>query len=185
MGRTLLERVFAQDVDGKVTTTFSPEGMSYRLEIPMTRVQAGAASFDVVAPPPEAGVLDLSALRILVVEDAPLVAQDLALQLMAAGAVVIGPFFRLAEGLAGAAAELDFALIDVDLDNEPVWPLARQLQTRGVPFLLTTGFSSKASWPEGFADCDVIYKPYEIGVLRAAVTRAQTAASRRPKLPTG
>jgi chemotaxis family two-component system sensor kinase Cph1 len=176
-GRTLLERVFAQDVDGRVTSAFAPRGMSYCLEVPMSRVSLsdtpvsdpqGPASGK-MAPRAE---IALDGLKILLVEDAPLVAEDLAMQLRALGGVVTGPFFRLADAMAAAPHAHDVALLDVDLDRERVWDLADALRNAGTPFVLTTGFSGSATWPARFVDQVPVTKPYDLKVLRGAISRA-------------
>ena len=121
-------------------------------------------------PPPLEVALD--GLKILLVEDAPLVAEDLASQLRAHGALVTGPFFRLADAMAAAPHPFDVALLDVDLDRERVWSLAEALEEAGTPFVLTTGFSGPATWPSGFADQVIVNKPYDLKLLRAAISLA-------------
>lgn len=53
---------------------------------------------------------------------------------------VVGPFAHLCDALLAAAREpVDAALLDVNLADEMVFPLAEALHERGVPFLLVSG----------------------------------------------
>ena len=83
----------------------------------------------------------LAGLRVLVVEDEHLVALALADDLEDAGAVVVGPAFSLE-----AAQEwvvrggFDAAVLDIRLQSQLIFPVARMLVERAGPFLFTTGF---------------------------------------------
>lgn len=170
-GRTLLERVFASEVGGAVKLDFQTDGLKCRLEIPDTRVTPRSAAAQAPPAPRSARESDLEGLRVLVVEDAALVAEDLAGWLRSAGASVIGPFFTLHEAKAAAGGEIDLALLDIDVDGEPIWNLASDLRARGTPFVLTTGFSPDTERPPEFANSLVVNKPYQTGHLHAALRR--------------
>lgn len=82
----------------------------------------------------------LAGLRILVVEDEPLVAmliEDLLLEL---GCKVIGPAATVAQALALADTGPDAALLDVNLGTEQSYPVADRLAADGVPFAFVTGY---------------------------------------------
>ena len=88
----------------------------------------------------------LSGLRILIVEDEPLLAWELEVALAEAGAIVIGPASTLAIGCALAQQEdLAAAVLDVQLGHEQSGPIAEALYEQGVPFLFHTG---NAGWQE-------------------------------------
>jgi PAS domain S-box-containing protein len=79
--------------------------------------------------------------RVLLVEDETLLAMEVAEVLKAAGAAVLGPANTLEQALALAATEtIDAAVLDVNLGGASARPVARLLQTRGVPFVLVTGY---------------------------------------------
>ena len=93
----------------------------------------------------------LSGKRILVVEDSPVVAPFTADILGELGCDVIGPAPNMAaarELIEGEA--IDGALMDVHIRGERVFPLCDLLESRGVPFILTSGY---ADWqiPEKLA----------------------------------
>jgi len=104
--------------------------------------------------------------RVLLVEDQFIIAFELERTLTAAGCEVVGPIGRLQPALEMATtAQLDFAVLDVNLFGERVFPVAAMLQSRGIPFLLTTGYG-EAGVPAG-EDWQVVSKPYDA----ARVTR--------------
>ena len=78
----------------------------------------------------------LSGHTVLVMEDNPVLAADLSMRIAEQGATIIGPFRRLSDGL----DELDrtvpsLAILDVELLDGMVLPLADRLRDLGVPFL--------------------------------------------------
>lgn len=83
----------------------------------------------------------LAGLRILIVEDEPLVGmleEDL---LREEGCEVVGPATNVRQALALVAAErLDGAVLDVNLGAEQVFPVADALALAGVPFIFVTGY---------------------------------------------
>lgn len=111
----------------------------------------------------------LSGVRVLVVEDDPLMAMDLEDTLVKAGAVVIGLCQTLDEAMARANVN-DFAVavLDFGLGSHTASPVARRLVRQGVPFVLYTGKSrrdpSLAEWA-----CPIVEKPASPGALVSAV----------------
>lgn len=97
---------------------------------------------------------------ILVAEDEALIAWALEQELRDAGAEVVGPCATLRECLATlAAAEIDAAILDVDLRGEQVFPAAAELQARGVPFVFHTGRADQARLETEFPGTPVFPKP--------------------------
>ena len=83
---------------------------------------------------------ELNGLSILVVEDEVIFATETACAIVAAGGSVVGPAYSLTEAFEMAAgAELDGALLDLNLRNEKVFSLADALADRGVPIVFVTG----------------------------------------------
>lgn len=98
-------------------------------------------------------------LRILLVEDEPLIAfalEDLVLDL---GYRVVGPAYNLTEALDLAeTAAFDGAILDVNLNQQQSFPVAGILQGRGIPFLFATGYAEGGL--SGLEEAAVIAKPY-------------------------
>lgn len=111
---------------------------------------------------------DYRALRVLVVEDEPVVAMCLEDILDGLGCTTVGPAARLAEGLALAENEaLGAAILDINLGGERSTPIAQALRRRGVPFAFASGYGAV---PEGFENSvPLIEKPYRDADIDAAL----------------
>lgn len=174
-GTTLLSQVTGRELNGHTSLNFPSTGARARLE-------AGAAA--VVARPetvPETPVrrlaeaaagpadpVNLAGARVLIVEDAALLAMELETGLTEAGAEVVGPAYELEEALALLAQPLDAAVLDANLNGLSVSPVADILAERGVPFVFATGYGDAGGAPSGF-DAPVIRKPYDVTQVTAAV----------------
>lgn len=103
----------------------------------------------------------LGGVRVLLVEDQALIALDLQDALEDRGAVVVGPCLGLDAAMRATAAEasIDGAILDVDLGEEDVFPLANHLVARGVPFLFHTGRADLDRLHGRYADAPVFLKP--------------------------
>ncbi len=113
----------------------------------------------------------LAGLRILVVEDMFLVALDLTDQLADWGCAVVGPAAHVTAALELIAdAELDGALLDVNLDGNPSFPIAAALSARGVPFIFLTGYDGKMAFPPEFGSIPKLSKPASAGELVRSIT---------------
>ncbi|WP_179187937.1 response regulator [Sphingomonas sp. IBVSS2] len=112
----------------------------------------------------------LRGLRVLVVEDEPVVAMYLEDLLEALGCETIGPASRLADGLALAeGGGFDVAILDINLSGERSTPIAEALRARGVPFAFASGYGAP---PEGFGKkVPMIEKPYREAQLADALAR--------------
>ncbi len=112
---------------------------------------------------------------ILIVEDEPLIAMMLEDFILSLGHEVAGPCETVGEALEAVAGKsFHLAILDVNLKGENVWPVARALRERGVPFVLASGGHVEPPPPE-FADTPMIEKPYTIDrvtpIIDAALTR--------------
>lgn len=99
--------------------------------------------------------------RILVAEDEYFIAKDVVDELEAAGAEVVGPVATTAAALSFVAgSRLDGAILDINLRDGLVYPVADALLERGVPFVFATGFGA-AMIPERFAGIALCEKPVD------------------------
>ena len=79
---------------------------------------------------------------------------------------------RLDEALEAAkTAEFDLAILDVNLNNEPVSPVADALVARGLPFVFATGYGEHGL-PEPYRDRPALKKPFQVDGLERMLRRA-------------
>jgi DNA-binding response OmpR family regulator len=104
---------------------------------------------------------ELKGLRILVVEDNFLVAENLREFLRTHGCDVIGPAPRVevALSLLAANGRVDGAMLDINLGGEDCFPVAAALREREVPFLFLTGYDERMSIPAEFSHAPRLSKP--------------------------
>ena len=114
----------------------------------------------------------LSGLRILVVEDEYLLADDLRTILGQAGAVVAGPFGAVAQAAAWLArgGAVEFALLDINLGGTLIFDLVDILRARGTPIAFLTGYSHSAI-PAAYAGIPVLDKAVLLGAADRLVAR--------------
>src|SRR5262249_6271136 len=108
----------------------------------------------------------LHGLRILVVEDEFLLAEDLRNHLMDAGAVVVGPAASTndAIGLIEKTEKMDGAIVDMNLGGHLASSVVDELRLAGIPVILTTGYDA-SSLPFRFLSLPRYEKPFDTGEI--------------------
>lgn len=102
----------------------------------------------------------LTGLLVLIVEDDMMVAMMLADLVRDLGCEVVKAA-RVAKGLRLAAtAALDGAILDINVAGETVFPVARELRQRGIPFIFSSGYGTGGLPPE-FRGIPMLSKPFE------------------------
>jgi DNA-binding response OmpR family regulator len=115
-------------------------------------------------------------LRILLVEDDPLICLDLESSLSELGAVVTAATNVSAAVKALATSMLDFAVLDFELGTETSESIARAAIERGIPFLYLSGYSEHDERFSRWPGAHVLVKP----LSAASVARGiQDVLSRR------
>jgi len=115
---------------------------------------------------------DLAGLRALVVEDEASVALLIEDWLAALGCEIAASVASLRRACECAASTpCDFAVLDVNLAGELVFPAARILVSRSVPFLFATGYGASGIDPE-FGRHPIVTKPFTALALRAGIVAA-------------
>ncbi len=175
-GATLLEQVTSRELNGKTSIEYNAGGVTARLRAgaaavaqrPDTMPEAPAARVtETVAT--AGGPASLNGARVLIVEDAVLLAMELETGLAEAGAAIIGPAYELEEALALLDQPIDAAVLDANLNGRSVTPVAEALAARKIPFVFATGYGETGGAPGGFDDAPVIRKPYDVTQVAAAL----------------
>lgn len=111
----------------------------------------------------------LAGYRILVVEDEMMIALLIEVTLQELGCVVVGPVSTLdAALLLAREATLDAAILDVTIRGGDVYPVAKALRDRGIPFVLASGYGDWAL-PEAVQDQPRLTKPFTPRDLEAQI----------------
>ena len=109
---------------------------------------------------------------ILIVEDEPLISMMLEDFVQSLGHSVAAICETVGDALGAIEGNsFDMAILDVNLKGENVWPVARALRERSVPFVLASGGHVDPP-PSEFATVPMIDKPYTIDRIKPAIDRA-------------
>jgi CheY-like chemotaxis protein len=110
--------------------------------------------------------------RILVVEDEYFLADDISRALRSLGADIAGPVGDLEDAIRilEDGGVLDGAVLDVNIRSEMIYPIARALRERQVPFVFTTGYDKTTVGPE-FQDVALWEKPIDVAAMARGLAR--------------
>jgi CheY-like chemotaxis protein len=108
----------------------------------------------------------LAGRRIFVVEDEYFLADDIGRTFRALGAEIAGPAGHIEDALKilHDGGILDAAVLDLNIRSEMIFPIARELKARRVPFVFTTGYDKIAVGPE-FQDVPLLEKPIDLPAM--------------------
>ena len=181
-GTTLIEKS-AGGVGGKAEMILEAHGIRWEIALPLPEPSPmrtrnsplraediGAKGLTLAGSGPAPVRQPLRGKRLLIVEDEPLVAMDMAAQFANAGAEVIGPAGNAAAALRLIANEaLDGAVLDANLAGEPVDDIAAALTRANVPFAFVSGYG-RESLPRPFANAELLSKPFDESRLLSVVS---------------
>jgi two-component sensor histidine kinase len=157
-------------IGGEVETRFDPDGLLWVLSCPANRIiETGPYEGQVRSLASSTGASTRE--RVLVVEDEPLIAHEVAEMLEEAGFDVLGPAASVEEALSlversGCKA----AILDVNLGNQSAEPIARWLSQSNIPFMAMSGYS-RDQLPPAFASVPLIGKPLKAAVVIDSLKR--------------
>ena len=72
---------------------------------------------------------------------------------------------------AAKTVDFDLAILDVNLNGEPIMPVAEVLVARGLPFVFATGYGERGL-PEPYRDRPTLKKPFQIDNLKQMLQSA-------------
>ncbi len=175
-GSTLLAQVTGRELIGEAQIDYLASGLQVVLNANAASIVSRPESLPAepkIEPSLQADVSRptadrLKGLRVLIVEDAVLLALELETGLAEAGAAVIGPAYALDEALALLDQPIDAAVLDANLNGQSVMPVAKVLAERGIPFIFATGYGDTGAALAGF-NAPIVRKPYDISQVAQAV----------------
>lgn len=125
-----------------------------------------------------AGEPDLSGRRVLLVEDEARIAMLVQDTLEDMGCEVVGTAARLDEAMEKVSSlSFDVAVLDVNLNGQPSYPVADKLVASGSAFVLATGYGT-SNVPLSLQHAPILQKPFMRRDLERALRKALSRAER-------
>lgn len=119
-------------------------------------------------------MVELAGLKVLLVEDEGPVALMIEDMLLDLGCRIVASAAELDRACELATtADIDFALLDLNLGGSSAMPVAYILKQRGVPFVFSTGYGI-GGIPKEFSTRPSLAKPFRFRDLQEGVVRALT-----------
>ena len=118
------------------------------------------------------GIMEVqpAALRVLVVEDEIMIRMLLEDMLGELGYTITAAAGRIDEALSFAReADFDFAILDINLNGETVYPVADALAARGLPFVFSTGYGERGL-ADGYRGHLTLQKPFQLDGLQKTLS---------------
>ena len=181
-GSAIISETPETSLDAKVHLDFARTGLTWRLQCPASEVleecQPVAPSRDVhrANGTAQAG----EAPRVLIVEDEPIVALEIAQILQEGGFSAVGPARSVAQALELLRAQgCDAAVLDINLGEETSELVAMELIQIDTPFVTVSGYSA-AQRPPVFNGAPALAKPVRPDMLVHEVRRCLDNRMTRP-----
>ena len=169
-GLRVIRASIEQQLDGEAAFDWNPSGLRCSFSIPHRNMMKspeflGATRFGEVNGAMTA-LRVANKPRVLVVEDEALVAMMIQECLAEFGYRIVGPVCTATEAAAKAQdGQFEAAVLDINLGDGAVYPIADTLAARGVPFVFITGYDAE-SVAARFRKVPVLQKPIEREMLK-------------------
>jgi PAS domain S-box-containing protein len=182
LGTSLITRSLAAH-DGEVSLSYEPAGVICEIDLPLPLPTANVSAnnsavtaIDKEKTLPPAARQEGDPLRVLVVEDEATIAFDLISDLTELGCTIIGPAATLSQAHRLINSDsFDLALLDANLDGEPVDGLASALAQRNIPFAFLSGYG-REELPKEFRATRLVRKPFTFEQVQSVVQELGAAA---------
>ena len=113
-----------------------------------------------------------AAKRVLIVEDELMIRMLLEGMLTDLGHTVAAEAGSIEEAMALAKdADFDIAVLDVNLNGQPITPVVEVLVQRGLPFVFASGYGQRGV-PEPYRSSPTLQKPFQVDALEQAIPAA-------------
>lgn len=114
---------------------------------------------------------------VFIVEDESMIRMMMADMLEELGYVIAAETGEIDEAIQLAqSANFDFAILDVNVNDKVISPVAKLIQARNRPFIFATGYDSSGLPPE-YRDHPVLQKPFQIEALAKIIDIALRSAA--------
>src|SRR5215469_4024019 len=173
-GSQLIERAFSSDSRSRAVVNYCADGLEARFEIPLKFAQSSEGGVLPAQRRRESSTSSLHGLSVLIVEDEVLIALEAEAELLRAGTRAMTRAHSIEEAERYiTSAPFDVAILDVNLNGRPSFPLADLLADRGISFVFASGYSDLDALPERWRDVPLVNKPYSTAELAAAIAQAR------------
>jgi DNA-binding NtrC family response regulator len=116
--------------------------------------------------------------RVMVLEDDVLIAMDMEDFLISEGCQVVGPISNVEAALEKVeTAQLDGAVVDLNLRGELSVPVIEALKSRGVPVIVCSGYAELPGVQEMLKDVPMVPKPCDFNALSQILAETFTVTS--------
>lgn len=163
-GSLVVGELIKTSLQADVGSTLDAGGLRWKLSCPLRHLDederpAETSAFTLPQP------LAPYSSRVLLVEDEPLVAMELASAFERAGFAVLGPVSSVSKALALLdRSDCDAAVLDVNLGHETSEPIAHRLALLQIPFVVVSGYSIE-QLPAAYCDAPLFTKPANTALL--------------------
>ena len=188
-GTKLIEASIDGQLGGSTVFDWLPKGLQCTLTMPRSDGSEEHLNSSAEIPKLIPGAIDLSEAsersRVLLVEDEALIGMMMVDILQELGFSVLGPVTNVTEAATAAnQGNFDYAILDINLKGELVYPVADILLASKLPFLFVTGYSTERV-DNRYAQIPIIQKPLQKQDLQSAFakTQAQGAAQGESAFP--
>lgn len=166
-GTKIITSSIHRGIGGTADFEWLPTGLRFALTIDCEH----SSKLSALTRPPGNGAAKPGGTRVLVVEDEALIGMLTMTMIQELGYAALGPMTNLADANAVIDRhEFDVAVIDLNLNGLPAYPLADALCSKGVPFMFVTGYASDAV--DGrFSHVPLIQKPIPRDQLAHTISR--------------
>jgi light-regulated signal transduction histidine kinase (bacteriophytochrome)/CheY-like chemotaxis protein len=177
-GSTIIERTIPHELAGSASVIYPVEGLHALFLVPADHISGfetpGAPVRETHVEPPEPAefTAQLAGGVAMIVEDNVIIAMEAEDVLRGFGFTdcrIAGSVETAMDLL--AAAEVSFAMLDVNLGKDTSEPVASALQERGIPFIFASGYGERSLQSGAFRSVPVVTKPYGERDVRAAIGR--------------
>ncbi len=176
-GTTIIERSIPHELGGDARLDHARAGVQARFRLPSRHVVIG----DEVDADPAVHVAATATLPLparlsgigLLVEDNMIIALSAEDILLSLGATRVVVASNVDDAMLQLEREIpDFALLDINLGDELIWPVATRLRELDVRYVFATGYSDGLDYPPEHRNAPSVTKPYSSDSIAYALEEA-------------